>query len=96
MDSQIQPSGYGFNSQRPGRIQLPVSKPDPVPAKTSSESDGHKFDRETMAYVLEDVRLSTLQRKLVRESGSVKQMALAVQVTVVHVSSYLRFPDKSF
>jgi len=32
----------------------------------------------------EDVRLSTLQRKLVRESGSVKQMALAVQVKVYH------------
>ncbi len=38
------------------------------------------FDQDTISYVLEDVRLSTLQRKLLRESSPTVSMALAVQV----------------
>ena len=72
MDSQVQ--GYAYNNGR-------VSKPEPVPAKGSDLDPSLKFDRDTMAYVLEDTRLSTLQRKLVREGGSIKQLALAVQVS---------------
>ncbi len=38
------------------------------------------FDRDTIEYVSEDLRLSTLQRKLVRESNGQVAHALACQV----------------
>ncbi len=44
------------------------------------------FDKETLSYVLEDVRLSTLQRKLIRESSPTVSIALAYQISesIVH------------
>ena len=38
------------------------------------------FDRDIIDYVREDVRLSTLQRKLVRENNTLVSHALACQV----------------
>ena len=38
------------------------------------------FDADILEYVCEDVRLSTLQRKLVRENNSLVSHALACQV----------------
>ena len=39
------------------------------------------FDRDIIDYVREDVRLSTLQRKLVRENNTLVSHALACQVS---------------
>jgi hypothetical protein len=72
MEAAIQ--GFGF--QRPGRIAIPGSKTDPDPGSENQP----KFDRDTMDFVLEDTRLSTLQKKLFRETGPVRQLALATQV----------------
>ena len=40
------------------------------------------FDRDIIDYVREDVRLSTLQRKLVRENNTLVSHALACQVSI--------------
>ena len=42
-----------------------------------------KLDSESIAYVTEDTRMSTLQRKLVRESNPVVGLGLALQISEV-------------
>ena len=43
------------------------------------------FDADILEYVREDVRLSTLQRKLVRENNTLVSHALACQVFIFFV-----------
>ena len=77
MEQQM--SGYhqGLNSQRAGRNAQTVPKLD---LESGSRLNAMKLDRDTVNFVLEDTRLSTLQKKLTRETGSLKQIALAAQV----------------
>jgi hypothetical protein len=49
---------------------------------------GHQLDREAAVYVLEDTRLSTLQRKLVKEGDESVALALAN-----HVNECLLYPE---
>jgi hypothetical protein len=62
---------------------IPSKKPPPLP--NSAEVGPHNFkdhfDKETLEYVREDVRMSTLQRKLIRESNPLVSHALACQVS---------------
>lgn len=56
------------------------------PATTLASADigahnfKERFDADILEYVSEDLRLSTLQRKLVRENNSLVSHALACQV----------------
>ena len=42
-----------------------------------------KLDEENLSYILEDTRMSTLQRKLAREANSVVAFGLALQISEV-------------
>ena len=42
-----------------------------------------KLDEESISYITEDTRLSTLQRKLVREPNSIIAFGLALQISEV-------------
>jgi len=78
----MDPTYAAFGPQRPGRNTTgpPISKPEPEPGACLM-SGSMKFDQDVINFVLEDVRLSTLQKKLAKETNSVKQMALALQVS---------------
>ena len=76
----MDPTYAPFGSQRSGRNNgPPISKPDPEPGACLM-TGSIKFDTDIVNFVLEDVRLSTLQKKLAKETSSTKQMALALQV----------------
>ena len=76
----MDPTYAPFGSQRSGRNNgPPISKPEPEPGACLM-TGSIKFDTEIINFVLEDVRLSTLQKKLAKETSSTKQMALALQV----------------
>ena len=79
----MDPTYASFGSQRTGRNATgpTFSKPDPEPG-ACLVTGPMKFDPDVINFVLEDVRLSTLQKKLAKETSSTKQMALALQVSL--------------
>ncbi len=72
-------AGRGTFRIPPDHLSQPPPGVSAPPAGSSRLRDN--FDKDTVAYVLEDSRLSTLQRRLIREPNTNVSLALAVQIS---------------
>ncbi len=74
------------NTSGPGPPSRPAAHRKPATTLSTTEIGPHNFkdhfDPEILGYVNEDIRLSTLQRRLVRENNMLISHALACQVSI--------------
>ena len=95
---QLPPGGFVVDGLHPGGyLQLPPDTKVAEPLKPKGFQKGFKggggrldvenfkshFDSATLDYVNEDLRLSTLQRKLLRETHAKTALALAFQISAM-------------